>query len=406
MTSRRNTTGILAATLALALGCGAAQADSRCRGGAGFETWLAGLKAQAAAAGVSRAAIEAGLAGVTFDAGIIRRDHGQGVFQQTFLQFSDRMVSGDRMTRGTRLLQTHAALLKRIEAQYGVPGPVLVAFWGLETDFGSDMGKFRAPTAVATLAYDCRRTEMFTRELIDLLRIVERGDLKPSEMVGDWAGELGHLMFTPTDYYTYGVDADGDGRRDVIHSVPDALSTAANFLKGLGWRRGEPWLEEVRVPSDMDWSKADPSVTLGRADWRRMGVTRPDGADLAAGGPSAALWLPMGRDGPAFLTYPNFQAYLGWNKAMVYSTTAAYYATRLAGAPRVSRGRGEVKPLTTEQMKRLQGLLRRAGFSDDEPDGRLGNATRAAVRAAQMKLGLPADSYPSAELIAALEAAR
>ncbi len=397
----------IVATTTICLGLAApALADTSCRKGQSFEAWLAAFKRQAEAAGVSRAAIETGLAGVTFDPAIVRRDHGQGVFQQTFLQFSDRMVSGDRLSRGARLLDTHAAVLKRIEAQYGVPGPVLVAFWGLETSFGTDMGKYKAPVAVATLAYDCRRTEMFTQELIDLLRIVERGDLAPSEMIGDWAGELGHLMFTPTDLYTYAADGDGDGRHDVIRSIPDALATAANFLKGLGWRRGEPWLDEVRVPAEMDWSRSDPSIALSRAEWARMGVTRPDGAALAAGGPPASLWLPMGRLGPAFLTYPNFQAYLGWNKAMVYSTTAAHYAARLAGAPKLSRGRGEVTPLTTEQMKHLQTLLVRRGYSAEAPDGRLGNATRAAVRAAQMRLGLPADSYPTAELIAALEGAR
>lgn len=404
--SKHNRSLGLAAVAALLFLSGPALADSSCRAGTTFEAWLAAFKRRAVAAGVSSSAVEAGLAGVAFDPAIVRRDHGQGVFQQTFLQFSDRMVSSDRLSRGARLLQSHAGLLKRIEAEYGVPGPVLVAFWGLETDFGSDMGKYKAPTAVATLAYDCRRTDMFTGELVDLMRIVERGDLKPSEMLGDWAGELGHLMFTPTDYFTYGVDMDGDGRRDVIHSIPDALATAANFLKGLGWQRGQPWLEEVRLPAEMDWSKADPSITLPRADWRRSGLTRADGSDLAGGGPPAWLWLPMGRNGPAFLTYPNFQAYLGWNKAMVYSTTAAYYATRLAGAGPVSRGRGAVTALSPDQMKRLQTLLVRGGFSTEAADGRLGSATRAGVRKAQMKLGLPADSWPTVELISALEAGR
>lgn len=402
MTRSTTRSGLIAALL-LAVAATPAAADLSCRKGQSFEAWLAGFKKQAEAEGVSRAAIDKGLAGVTFDSAIVRRDQGQGVFQQTFLQFSDRMVSADRLSRGARLLQTHAALLKRIEATYGVPGPVLVAFWGLETDFGSDMGKYKAPTAVATLAYDCRRTEMFTQELTDLLRIVERGDLEPSEMIGDWAGELGHLMFTPTDLFTYAADGDGDGRRDVIRSVPDGLATAANFLKGLGWRRGEPWIEEVRVPSEMDWSRSDPDIDLSRTEWARMGLTRPDGSALASGGPAASLWLPMGRLGPAFLTYPNFQAYLGWNKAMVYSTTAAYYATRLSGAPAISRGRGTVTPLSTEEMKQLQALLVRRGFTTEVPDGRLGNATRAAVRKAQMALGQPADSYPSRELIAALQ---
>lgn len=394
---------VAAVMLGSILWVGGAQAAGRCGQGS-FESWLADFKREAVAAGVSRGAVEAGLAGVTYDASIIKRDHGQGVFQQTFLQFSDRMVSADRMSRGTRLLQTHAGLLKRIEGEYGVPGPVLVAFWGLETDFGSDMGKYKAPTAVATLAYDCRRADMFRSELTDLMRIVERGDLKPSEMVGDWAGELGHLMFTPSDYFKYGVDEDGDGRRDVIHSIPDALATAANFLRGLGWQRGQPWLREVKVPPNFDWAEADPEISHAGGDWARAGVQGADGRALA--GTPSWLWLPMGRNGPAFLAYPNFQAYLGWNKAMVYSTTAAYYATRLAGAGPVSHGRGGVTPLSTEQMKQLQVLFNRRGFSTDEPDGRLGQATRIATKKAQIALGLPADSYPTTELLTALTNAR
>lgn len=394
---------VAVAMLGTALWTVGAQAAARCGQGS-FESWLSDFKREAVAAGVSRDAVEAGLAGVTYDASIIKRDHGQGVFQQTFLQFSDRMVSADRLSRGGRLLQTHAGLLKRIEAQYGVPGPVLVAFWGLETDFGSDMGKYKAPTAVATLAYDCRRADMFRAELIDLMRIVERGDMKPSEMIGDWAGELGHLMFTPADYYKYGVDEDGDGRRDVIRSIPDALATAANFLQGLGWQRGQPWLREVKVPANFDWAQADQEISHSGGEWSRAGVQGADGAGLAS--TPSWLWLPMGRNGPAFLAYPNFQAYLGWNKAMVYSTTAAYYATRLAGAGPISRGRGTVTPLSPEQMKHLQALFNRHGYSTDEPDGRLGQATRVATKKAQLALGLPADSYPTIELLTALEGAR
>jgi lytic murein transglycosylase len=398
----------VAALLAgLAVPGGAAWAGSvPCRTSGSFESWLEGVKAEARAAGVPNSAIEAGLAGVAYDPAIIRRDQGQGVFQQTFLTFSDRMVSSDRMVRGRKYLSQYSGVLSRIEAQYGVPGEVLVAFWGLETDFGSDLGKYKAPAAVATLAYDCRRADYFRPELIDLLRIVARGDLKPSEMIGDWAGELGHLMFTPTDLYRYAADGDGDGHINVIRSVPDAFATGANFLRGLGWRRGEPWLEEVAVPADMDWSQAELDTMLPRSTWSRMGVRTRDGGALAAGGPPAALHLPMGRNGPAFLAYPNFKVYLGWNKAMVYSTTAAYYATRLDGAPPVSRGRGTVTPLSTEQLRHLQSLLQRAGFTHDTPDGRLGQSTRTAVRAAQVKLGLPADSYPSLELISALEGRR
>lgn len=391
----------LAAALLLATSLGAL-AEVPCRTSGSFESWLADFKQEAIASGISRAAVEKGLAGVAYDPAIIKRDHGQGVFQQTFLQFSDRMVSSDRLSRGPKLLRQHADLFRRIEAKYGVPGAVLVAFWGLETDFGSDLGKYRAPVSVATLAYDCRRAEMFRTELTGLLKVVERGDLEPNQMVGDWAGELGHLMFSPHDYARYGTDFDGDGRADVIHSIPDAMASGAAFLQALGWRRGEPWLESVRVPDDMDWSKADPEVRVSRADWARAGVRAGDGSALPGGGPEAWLWLPMGRNGPAFLAYPNFDAYLGWNKAMVYATTAAYYADRLAGAPALARGRGTVTPLSAESVRRLQTLMVKRGFSMEEPDGKIGQATRMAVRKAQLAVGLPADSYPDEALLAAL----
>lgn len=402
MVAERNALRSILAGAVVLVTAGAALAEAPCRTSGSFESWLDGVRREAAAAGISRAAIDKGLAGVAYDAAIIKRDHGQGVFQQSFLQFSDRMVSSDRMSKGPRLLRQHAELFRRIEAQYGVPGAVLVAFWGLETDFGSDMGKYRAANSVATLAYDCRRADMFRAELMGLLKVVERGDLAPSEMIGDWAGELGHLMFSPHDYARYGVDADGDGRADVIHSLPDAMASGANFLKALGWRRGEPWLESVQAPADMDWSKADPSTRASRADWASAGVRRSDGSALARGGPEAWLWLPMGRSGPAFLAYPNFDVYLGWNKAMVYATTAAYFADRLDGAPPLARGRGKPPTLTGDEVKRLQVLLARKGYSDEEPDGRIGSATRAATRKAQMALGLPADAYPDQALIAAL----
>jgi lytic murein transglycosylase len=295
----------------------------------------------------------------------------------------------------------HADLLARIEKRFGVPPAVLVAFWGLETDFGADKGKYPILTSLATLAHDCRRADYFRAELISSLAIVQKGDLQPQEMIGDWAGEAGHLMMSPVEYDKWGVDFDGDGRRNVIASLPDALASAASFLAGTGWKRGEPWLQEVRVPQAMDWSKAGLDIQLTRAEWARMGVSAASGR-LPADGLKASLHLPMGRNGPAFLAYDNFQGFLTWNKAMVYSTTAAYYATRLAGAPAVGPGNGAVTPLTTDEVKELQTLLVRQGFSKDAPDGRIGTSTRAAVKQAQLRFGLPADAYPDAATLAAL----
>ena len=373
-----------------------------CRNSVNFDRWLEGVRQEAAADGISRSTIASALDGMSYDPEIVRRDHGQGVFQQSFLQFSDRMASNYRIVDGRRLMQKHADLFARIEQKYGVPASVMVSFWGLESDFGTNNGKFSVLRSVATLAYDCRRPDFFRTQLMDALRIIDRGDLTAREMIGDWAGELGGMQITPSDYFKYAVDFDSDGRRDAVHSVPDTLASAANFLAGLGWKRGQPWLQEVRVPSDLPWDQADLSIQLPRAKWSSFGVTLADGRPLPADDMPASLLLLMGRNGPAFLAYPNFQAYLGWNSALVYATTAAYLATRLNGAPPVRRGNGPVPMLSAGQIAELQRLLAIHGFADGNADGKLGLATRAGVRKAQMKLGLPADSYPTADLIARL----
>jgi lytic murein transglycosylase len=388
---------------AVLLTAGPALAAS-CRNSESFERWLTAFREEAAANGISRSTIASALDGMTYDPEIVRRDHGQGVFQQSFLQFSDRMAASYRIVDGKRLMHKYADLFARIEQKYGVPAPVLVSFWGLESDFGTNNGKFSVLRSVATLAYDCRRPDFFRPQLMDGLRIIDRGDLTADEMVGDWAGELGGMQITPSDYYRYAVDFDGDGRRDAVHSVPDTLASAANFLVGLGWKRGEPWLQEVRVPPDLPWEQADLSIQLPRSKWAALGVTLADGHPLPTDSMLASLLLLMGRNGPAFLAYPNFQAYLGWNSALVYATTAAYLATRLEGAPPVHRGNGRVPTLSPGQITELQRLLARHGFADGNADGKLGLATRAGVRKAQMKLGLPADSYPTADLIERLRA--
>src|ERR1700694_4786149 len=239
-----------------------------------FETWLDGFKNEAAAKGISQSAIASGLAGVTLDQAVLSRDHSQRVFNQSFEEFSGRMVP-PRLARGANLMKQYGSVLARIEQSYGVPGEVLVAIWGLETDFGVNTGKFSTLRSLATLAYDCRRAETFRSELMDALRIVERGDLAPSEMRGAWAGEIGQTQFMPSSYLKYAVDFDGNGRRDLLHSAPDVLASTANYLAGYGWQRGKPWGE-------------------GTA---------------------------------------NFKVLLEWNKSQVYTKTVAYFAQQLARAP-------------------------------------------------------------------------
>ncbi|MCC6734969.1 MAG: lytic murein transglycosylase [Bauldia sp.] len=365
-----------------------------------FPAWLDGVRAEARAAGVSAGAVAA-LDGIRFDQSIVNRDRAQGVFAQTFVEFSDRMVNSYRLENGARLIRDNAALFAQIERQFGVPAPVIVAFWALETDFGTNNGDFPVLSSIATLAFDCRRPTEFRPHLIDALRLVDRGDLTPAEMVGAWAGEIGQTQFQPSDYLAAGVDYDGDGKVNLIRSVPDVLASTANLLRQHGWRAGEPWLEEVRVPAAMPWDRADVSIQHPVSDWAGFGVTRRDGSALPRSNAPASLVLPMGRNGPAFLAYANFQVYLDWNRSLVYSTTAAYLATRLAGAPRVDP-RGPVASLTIDQARQLQTILAAQGFDVGRIDGIIGLQTRDAVRTVQIQYGLPADGYPTTELLARL----
>jgi lytic murein transglycosylase len=240
-------------------------------GSGSFEAWLDQFKTEAAAQGISQQAITAGLSGVTLDQSVLSRDRGQHVFEQSFEEFSGRMVP-PRLTRGSNMMKQYGSVLGRIEERYGVPGAVLVAIWGLETDFGVNTGKFPTIRSVATLAYDCRRSEIFRAELMDALRIVDRGDLTPAEMRGAWAGEIGQTQFMPSSYIKFAVDFDNNGRRDLLRSVPDVLASTANYLKGYGWQRGQPWGEGT----------------------------------------------------------PNFQVLLQWNASQVYTKTVAAFAQQLA----------------------------------------------------------------------------
>ena len=371
-----------------------------------FGAWLKEFRAEAAAEGISERTIESALKGITLDPTTISKDRRQGFYWQDFLAFSERLATADRITRGRKKLKTEAALFARIDADYGVPGPVIAAFWALESDFGLAMGKFPVLRSLATLAYDCRRGPMFRTQLMDALRVIDRGDLKPGEMIGSWAGELGQMQFLPSHYFNHGVDYDGDAKRNLLTSTPDVVASTAAYLASLGWKKGEPWIEEVRVPAEMAWQEADISIRKARRAWGQAGVTMPDGRPLVSDDLPAALLLPMGRNGPAFLAYANFDIYLQWNQSLNYAITAAYLARRIDGDPAMRRGNATVPPFGAAEIEKLQKLLLEEGYPVGKVDGKLGANTRAAVREAQMRLKLPADAYPTPELLRLLSAGR
>ena len=368
-----------------------------------FERFLADLKAQAAKAGVSPRAIAEASPYLVYDQGIVNRDRGQRVFGQVFTEFAGRMAASYRMQQGQGRIKTYAAAFARAEKEYGVPPAVIAAFWGLESDFGANMGNLPTLRSLVSLAYDCRRSQMFANETIAALNIIDRGDLSAAEMVGSWAGELGQTQFLPTHYFNYAVDYDGDGQRNLLRSPADVIGSTANYIaNGLKWRRGEPWLQEVRVPaaSAFPWDQADLTIKLPRSKWAQLGVSYADGRALPSDAMAASLLLPMGRMGPAFLAYPNFTVYTEWNNSLIYSTTAGYLATRIAGAPPMQRPSSRVAQLPFHELRELQQLLVRAGFDVGKIDGVMGQQSRTAVKAMQIKYDLPADSWPTAELLA------
>lgn len=394
----------LALVLLLVTGPTTLHAAAPCENTGHFDDWLRAFRAEAEAEGIAPAAIRSGLAGARLDPTVIARDRKQGFFWQSFADFSKKLATADRVAGGRKRIAANRALFNRVEADYGVPAPVIAAFWALESDFGLAMGKTPILPSLATLAYDCRRGPMFRAELKAALRIIERGDLKPAEMIGAWAGELGQTQFLPSHYHRLAVDYDGDGRRDLLRSTPDLLATTARFIEELGWRRGEPWIEEVRVPARLSWEEADPAIAHPRRYWAGAGVTKADGTPLPKDDLSAALLLPMGRNGTAFLAYANFQIYPKWNQSLNYALTAAYLATRIDGAPPLRPGNAAVPAYGFEEIRELQALLKERGYDAGAVDGKLGAGTRTAVRRAQLAFGLPPDAYPTPELFQKLRA--
>lgn len=333
------------------------------------------------------------------DPRVLRADRSQGVFRMGFIDFSRRLISQSRLDTGRAMARRHADLFARARADYGVPAGILLAFWAFETDFGQVQGDFNTLNALMTLAHDCRRPGLFQPQVMAALSLYERGafDLATT---GAWAGEIGMVQMLPADILARGVDGDGDGRVLLKTSVPDAILSGARMLQALGWRAGEPWLQEVTVPDGLDWSLAGLQGDRPTADWAALGVA-PRKGDLPPG-LQAALILPQGRKGPAFLAYPNFRVLFDWNQSFVYVTTAAYFATRLEGADRYLAGTPDPE-LGLEDMKTLQRRLAARGHDVGAVDGILGAGTRAAVRAEQMRLGLPADGWPTLALVKALQ---
>lgn len=364
--------------------------------GGDYNIWLEGVITQAKAAGISDRSI-AELKKAQLDERTLKRDRTQTVFNLTFAEFSKRLISEQRLKKGRENLIKHADIFKKAEETYGVPGPVIAAFWGLETDFGAIQGDFDTLNSLVTLSHDCRRPELFRPQLMAMLQLIDKGVVDAGTM-GAWAGEIGQMQLLPKDYLERGVDGDNDGIVDLRNSVADAVMTAARMLSELGWQRGEPWLEVVQLTQDLPWENSIRTYRLPHSKWSDWGVKTVQGSALGPDDGDASLLIPMGRKGPAFLSYRNFDIFVEWNKSIVYATTAAYFAARLAGSEPFILGTPD-EGLTTEELTALQNKLVTHGYDMGRIDGVFGTKTRDAVRTEQLRLGMPADSWPTRELL-------
>lgn len=372
---------------------------------ASFDGWLAAFRAEAMAAGIDPTILDLALTDIRPNERVLEHDRRQPELTLAVWDYLSGAVSESRIARGRRQLAANAPLLHAIERQYGVPREILVAIWGMETDYGASFGGFEVVEALATLAYDSRRRDFAHRELLAALTILQNGDAAAGGLNGSWAGAMGHTQFIPTTYLTRAVDYDGDGRRDIWTSLPDVFASTANYLVQAGWQRGEPWGEEVSLPADFDWRLAE--LDARRADnarpmavWQAMGIRRIGGGDLGPEDKLAALLLPAGHSGPAFLVESNFRAILHYNNSTKYALAVAHLADRLAGRGEFAGSWPVGEPvLSRADHMELQRLLTALGYDAGPVDGIVGPITRSAVRGFQRDVGQPADGFPTLALL-------
>lgn len=370
-----------------------------------FQDWLKRLRKEATEQGISDATLDAALRDIVPLNRVIELDRRQPEFTETFWTYLRRRVSEKRRERGQSLLARHRNLLDEIHAEYGVSPRYLVAIWGLETDFGDNLGRFRVIDALATLAYDPRRSRFFRAELLDALHIIEQGHITPDAMMGSWAGAMGQMQFMPSTFIRHAVDYTGNGRKDIWGNLPDALASAANFLFNMGWRPGETWGREVRLPEDFDLKLATINRKKSLREWSSLGVRRIDGLALPHANMEGSILLPQGHRGPAFLVYHNFRVIMRWNPSIHYAISVGHLADRIIGLPEIATGRdADHEPLSLQDMKEMQQLLNLLGFEAGPVDGLPGPRTKAAIRAFQEKHSLPPDGYSTLALLKRLRA--
>ena len=366
-----------------------------------FAEWLDELRAEALGLGINETTLDAAFALVEEPIPrVLELDKSQPEFVQTFAGYMRNRLSDARIEQGKSLLIEHKDLFNRIQQQYGVQPHYLVSFWALESNFGDFTGGFSVVNALATLAYDPRRSDFFRSELLTALRIIEEGHIPVEQMSGSWAGAMGQCQFMPSTFYAYARDGDGDGRVDIWNSVPDVFASAANYLSQNGWQSDERWGREVILPDAFDFTLTGTGVRKTVTQWNSLGIRRVNGNALGNADMLGSIVLPAGAQGPAFLVYDNFRTTMVWNRSTFYAISVGHLADRfVGGSPIINMPSVEERPLSRSEVIELQELLNAQGIDAGTPDGIMGSRTRAAVRAFQEKADIPTDGYANFDLL-------
>jgi membrane-bound lytic murein transglycosylase B len=369
-----------------------------------FYAFIESFRDEALQAGIRPRIYDRSMRGISLNTHIQDLNNKQPEFTRQIWDYLDSAVSDKRVAKGREKLQAHRRTLVRLQARFGVPKEILAAIWGLETNYGSQMGGYDMFEALATLAYDGRRTALGRRELIAALQMEQREHYRPKQMLSSWAGAFGQTQFMPSTFLTHAIDGNGNGRIDLWASPADALASTATMLDEAGWRRGEPWGYEVRLPAQFPYAEADPAHKAALSHWRALGVTTVDGAALPAGPDQGAILLPAGAHGPAFVTFHNFRTILRYNNATAYALAVSMLADRIAGHDEIQQSwpRGE-EALSRDEAKAFQENLNRLGFDVGPVDGILGGKVRAALRDYQRAHGLKPDGFATQALLKRME---
>ncbi len=364
-----------------------------------FEQCKTELSQQAVAQGVSSDTANTVFANIQYQPRVIKLDRSQPEFVQTFPGYYSKRVTEWRIGKGREMYAKHRDLLRKLSQKYGVPAHYLVAFWGLETNFGSYKGNMNVLNSLATLACDERRSTYFTKELITAVKLLERESLEQDKMVGSWAGAMGHTQFMPSAYMNYAIDGDGDGQVNLWDSEEDALASAANFLSQLGWQPGFRWGREINLPENFDYRETGYKNRRSITDWNQMGITKADGASLGTSDETGYVVVPAGHTGPAFIAYHNFRIIMRWNNSEFYAIAVGKLADQIAGESGLDKPLPELPAYERNDIIKLQTALNELGYEVGKPDGIIGPATRSGIREYQLSKNLVADGFPGLDVM-------